>query len=361
MGKRLYSLFAGAIVLCSGSRCVMLRGIENFPSSSGMNKIVFSSEHLPEHLDARQRFMLWRDMWNAQFGAAEMRQTSDRPFFAMSEFAPAGSALAFRFKAVVERWTGDPRRLPGERRDDFVLLFNGCSETVSVRYGVREFDLLPGRAALHNLGLPAETRNGSHFHMIAAAAPRADILALVPRADEFVSRLLDQANPALRHLQRYIELLLSDDSVASSPVLAARTGTMLVDLMALALGACGDAAELASARGLRAARLHDILEVIRKEFADPAFATEIVMRRVNLSRRYINELLQESGGSLAERVLELRLQKARAMLADARHDRLKVSDIAFACGFNEVSYFNRRFRARFGCSPTQCRGGHCAV
>ena len=55
-------------------------------------------------------------------------------------------------------------------------------------------------------------------------------------------------------------------------------------------------------------------------------------------------------------VLELRLQKARAMLASPRYDRMKVSDIALACGFNEVSYFNRCFRRRFGASPTQFRG-----
>ena len=54
-------------------------------------------------------------------------------------------------------------------------------------------------------------------------------------------------------------------------------------------------------------------------------------------------------------VLELRLQKSRAMLADARNNRRKVSDIALACGFNEVSYFNRCFRRRFGASPTQFR------
>jgi AraC-like DNA-binding protein len=36
---------------------------------------------------------------------------------------------------------------------------------------------------------------------------------------------------------------------------------------------------------------------------------------------------------------------------------LKISDIAYACGFNEASYFNRCFRRRFGASPTQYRGG----
>ena len=54
--------------------------------------------------------------------------------------------------------------------------------------------------------------------------------------------------------------------------------------------------------------------------------------------------------------MELRLQKARGMLSDPHHDRLKISDIAYACGFNEVSYFNRCFRRRFGATPGQFRG-----
>ena len=68
---------------------------------------------------------------------------------------------------------------------------------------------------------------------------------------------------------------------------------------------------------------------------------------IGISRRYANELLQESGKSFAERVLELRLQKARVMLANASHDRAKIIEIAFACGFNDVSYFHRCFRRRF--------------
>jgi AraC-like DNA-binding protein len=45
------------------------------------------------------------------------------------------------------------------------------------------------------------------------------------------------------------------------------------------------------------------------------------------------------------------------MLAAALHDRLRVIEIAHACGFNDVSYFNRCFRRRFGASPMQYRGG----
>jgi transcriptional regulator GlxA family with amidase domain len=77
---------------------------------------------------------------------------------------------------------------------------------------------------------------------------------------------------------------------------------------------------------------------------------------MGVTDRYIQDLLHDSGSSFTQRVLELRLQRARAMLADSRHDRLKIGEIASASGFNEIPYFNRCFRRRFGTTPTQSRG-----
>jgi AraC-like DNA-binding protein len=125
----------------------------------------------------------------------------------------------------------------------------------------------------------------------------------------------------------------------------------------LALGAGGDAAETARGRGLRVARTREILVEIGARFSDPAFSARVVALKFGLSPRYVQELVQETGSSFTERMLELRLQSARAMLAERRNDRMRIGDIALSCGFNEVSYFNRCFRRRFGCSPTQYRGG----
>ncbi len=44
------------------------------------------------------------------------------------------------------------------------------------------------------------------------------------------------------------------------------------------------------------------------------------------------------------------------MLSEPGNDHMKIADIARACGFNEVPYFNRCFRRRFGESPTSLRG-----
>jgi AraC-like DNA-binding protein len=102
--------------------------------------------------------------------------------------------------------------------------------------------------------------------------------------------------------------------------------------------------------------VQQIIHEIGLKFADPAFSAAAVASQMDLSARYIQELLQETGSSFTERVMELRLQKARTMLADPRFDRVKIGEIAFTCGFNEASYFNRCFRRRFGASPTQFRG-----
>jgi AraC-like DNA-binding protein len=57
------------------------------------------------------------------------------------------------------------------------------------------------------------------------------------------------------------------------------------------------------------------------------------------------------------RLNELRLRKAAELLANGEG---RVSDIAFDCGFNDLSYFNRCFRRRFGLTPTAARGSNRA-
>ena len=62
----------------------------------------------------------------------------------------------------------------------------------------------------------------------------------------------------------------------------------------------------------------------------------------------------EAGASFTMRLNELRLRKAAELLA--RRGERRIADIAFACGFNDLSYFNRCFRRRFGLTPSAARG-----
>jgi AraC-like DNA-binding protein len=236
-----------------------------------------------------------------------------------------------------------------KRRSDIISIQNGQEVTTS-----RDTAVLLTAEPGEMLG---DLENGWYAINIS----RARLLALVPNADDLIGKPLDASSSALRHLGRYVEFLI-DLKQDSDPALDRHIETTLVDLIALALGARRDPSEIAVMRGLRAARLQDVLAAIKSGFHEPEFSSQGVAQRLGLSRRYVNDLLAESGSGFAERVLEMRLDKARGMLMDAAHDRLKVSEIAWTCGFNEVPYFNRRFRRRFGMTPTERReSARCRV
>lgn len=54
-------------------------------------------------------------------------------------------------------------------------------------------------------------------------------------------------------------------------------------------------------------------------------------------------------------LLQKRLEAACQLLRERRPGRtdMLVSTIAYHCGFNDISYFNRIFRKIFGCPPGQ--------
>jgi AraC-like DNA-binding protein len=107
--------------------------------------------------------------------------------------------------------------------------------------------------------------------------------------------------------------------------------------------------------GLRATRIASVIAEIARGFSDQQFSTRVLASKLGLSVRYVQDLVKDSGLSITDRILELRLQKAYSLLMNDRSCMLKISDIASSCGFNEVSYFHRCFRRRFGAAPARLR------
>lgn len=292
-----------------------------------------------------------------QLGNAEMKHAEDKPFFTASTNVLLGELSVSKFATTTEHYVRTRKHVAHDR-DDILLGFYRSPQPQLWTAGNQGFEMKQGSVLAFNVAQPVSSFTNGVTAWNLASIPRAQILKLVPHADDRSAMLLDPANPAVRHLERTIKFLLDADEVHETPELTQHATTMLGDLITLALGARGEAAEIAAERGLRAARQRELIAILERRFAEPSLSIGMLAGHLGLSPRYVSNLLLETGTTFSDRILELRLQKARAMLSDVRYDLTKVNDIAFACGFNAVSYFNRRFRARFGCSPTQYRGGH---
>ena len=155
---------------------------------------------------------------------------------------------------------------------------------------------------------------------------------------------------------RYTERIFRNHSLVDDPALAKCVGEHAFDLLATLAGPTKDGAAVACGRGLRAARLMEFLAYIDGNIENPDLGVKMVAERQGISTRYVSRLMEDRGETLSHYILRRRLEKAIEMLAESVKRHLRIGDIAYACGFGDISHFNRAFKRRYGESPRSFRG-----
>jgi AraC-like DNA-binding protein len=125
--------------------------------------------------------------------------------------------------------------------------------------------------------------------------------------------------------------------------------------VSLAVGTNRDATELAEGRGLRAARLAAIKRWVLAHLGEPELGVGAAAAAAKVGVRYVQMLFESEGATFSEFVRAQRLATAHRRLANPGLARTTIASIAFACGFGDLSYFNRSFRAAYGQSPSDVR------
>ena len=97
-----------------------------------------------------------------------------------------------------------------------------------------------------------------------------------------------------------------------------------------------------------------VLRYIANAYTDPNLDMETVMEGTGATRYKINEVLKsELGLTFTGYLNKLRLTEASRLLTE--QNSAVVSEIAYLVGYSNVSYFNKRFKEEFGCTPKSFR------
>ena len=245
-------------------------------------------------------------------------------------------------------------RHAGDDSDDIFLSINLAGSSDATQRG-REITIRDGDAIL-------VTQAGGDFaisrptpaHFVGLRVPRGALAPLVTSLYDGAMRLIPSATAPLRLLASYVDAV-GDRRVLASPELCRLAVAHIHDLIALSHGATRDAAAVAHARGVRAARLQAIKIDIATNLGDCDFKLTAVAARQQVTPRYIHKLFATEGTTFSEFVLGRRLEQAHRLLTDPRFAKRAVSSIAFDVGFGDLSYFNRSFRRRYGATPSEVR------
>ncbi|WP_258769401.1 AraC family transcriptional regulator [Bradyrhizobium arachidis] len=221
----------------------------------------------------------------------------------------------------------------------------------------RALDLAP-----MEVGLADAAHVGAHVSQLSEGSfrglliNRKALLELCPHAEDLIARPLNANAGVKMLLQGYCDLLI--ENANSLDALARNAAAQhLIDLVALSLGTGRDETELVKDRGLAAARLEAIKADVLARLGNGDLSLAEVAQRNRASPRYVQMLFERTGTTFSEFVLEQRLIRAARLLRGSLQRSRKVSDIAHLAGFNDVSYFHRAFRRRFGMTPSDMRSG----
>jgi AraC-like DNA-binding protein len=239
--------------------------------------------------------------------------------------------------------------------EDGVVMTIACDGRYGYNQARRENLIEPGEAYFFHNCLPGafDADEGGHYWLI--SLPAKVIIPGFGDSSSLIGCRITNAKPELKLLTAYLDAVYQTPGLRD-PKTKAVIGGQVTDLVVAAVGRADEAAQASAGRGIRAARYKLVMEEIHRRYSEPMLNGERIARALGVSIRYIQQLFEENGRTLSAEIMNERLKAVRRSLSDPSCDEHKISEIAYRCGFSDLSYFNRAFRQKFGETPKTARG-----
>ncbi len=118
---------------------------------------------------------------------------------------------------------------------------------------------------------------------------------------------------------------------------------------------------LAAAEGMPTKRLKPELQMeallafCRQHLHDADLTPQRAADHLGISLRTLHSRFRQTGQTFGRWLLDNRLEGCSVALRDPYQQPLNISEVAYRWGFNDLSYFNKSFRARFNMTPGEWR------
>jgi AraC-like DNA-binding protein len=299
------------------------------------------------------RLEAWRDMISRKLMAVEIDTLSDATIevsATLRKLPGLHCGVGFASETINRR----TRSLIAHDNDDLALIVNIEGRLIA-SHRTREIELGAGDAylmACSEIGTYARPQPGT---MMCARFPRSALEGRVKDIDDGIGRLIGRKREGLQLLMGYFRGL-NERSALVTPELRELVVHHVYDLVATLMRPVDLTFDVPENNGgVQAARLAAIRGYIKEHAADPTLTLERVGTRHRLSPRQVQRLFEADGDSFSQFLQLTRLAKAYATLIDTRADGRLISEVAYDCGFGDVSTFNRVFRRRYGAAPSEVR------
>jgi AraC-like DNA-binding protein len=161
-------------------------------------------------------------------------------------------------------------------------------------------------------------------------------------------------SPLYPLLSRHLLQLSRDADTITTPAIATMLGRATIELVRALL--CTAAGDDAARKGALVDTLQArIIAYVQQNLSNPDLGPELIAAEHHMSVRNLHRTWMVNDVTLTEWVMNERLEAARRELIASRHRERTISSVAQHWGFVDSTHFSRRFRAKYGMSPRECR------
>ncbi len=189
----------------------------------------------------------------------------------------------------------------------------------------------PGRTNAFTLAFPA--------HLTVGLRLNEDCLGRPVAADSVLNQLV--AN--------YVRTLAAGHAIPNAAGEAVIRN--LLGLIALAMRSEVEA----SRDGVSSGMLLVLLQYLDAHYTRADLSPVHVAAHFGITTRHVHRLFERTGMTFSEQLFARRLDHAHRLLTDARPHHRFVTDIAYDSGFSDLAHFSRKYREKYGMSPSEAK------
>lgn len=260
--------------------------------------------------------------------------------------------------AVADSTFSDHRATRSHRHlvdgDDSMVLVFPRFGTVCFEYRGGSSDTCSaGGAYLLPLNHPFVSSSNDTLRVTSLGLPASWIESRLKNPDSVIKTELSVSGRSeVAILLGYVDMLMSTGPLTS--VDAERLSAVhLLDLVGLVMDTKEETAHVAQGRGLKQARFTLMRKYINANMGRPDISINTVALEFAVSPQYVRQLFRESGTTFSDFLNGVRLDWVHRQLLLSKQSRQSISSLAYQVGFNNLAWFNRIFRSRFGMTPTE--------
>ena len=247
------------------------------------------------------------------------------------------------------------RNLSRTRRadDEFALLI---TQIAGVSHGVqagRSTCMSPGNMLLYDSRLPHNGLLEKNQSTLILRVPHNEITCRVPYLNDISMSLLDPRKMITSVVRETILSLNTQFSASDMDHDNTATDALLDTIASAALSSfLGKDGNCSSGS---AALLWRVKSFIDLHLSNSKLNSEQIASAHSVTVRYLNLLFAREDSSITRWIRKRRLEKCAETLSSPRHMNRNVNDVAYKCGFNNLSYFYSHFKQHYGCTPLEYR------